>query len=194
MKQLEWFQSFGKIRRELIFSTLLAIYIILDWVVANAGGFALLAHLVPVLQIHYLLYVASLIYLVYIAILLAANRRFVLAIAYVASLLALGSYFGLVSERVEARSQRDARSALVEMLANPSGSSIVFVDSSLNHTTLAKMAGPNVEIFLESSSFSYHRYKFLVRDSGEEGVYVNVRLGGKKTVFFIEKAARMSPK
>lgn len=165
----------------------LAILVVLDWNVACSGGFSLIAGIAPVLQVHYLLYLASIVLLVFAGMVLLFSRKYLYFVVYGVLMLGLGKYTIIDQTRIEERGQRNARNALHVMFTHPGRENIWYVEPPLKDVLLQVVKEHSWEAAFVGSFPISHTYRYVVRSHGVPAFELEVLLLRNETRFIVKK-------
>ncbi|MDM5182283.1 hypothetical protein PO883_34535, partial [Massilia sp. DJPM01] len=166
----------------------LAIYIILDWNVARAGGFALIGGIIPIMQVHFLLYLASITLLLVVGLILCRARKFAIFLLYISSMTGVALYSIEDQERVSVRQMRVAQDALYAMLKSPHTRKIWYVEPGLEKSLLDMVGKEFPDPLSVGTSKLFHTYSYRLGRPGMESLDIEVLLLRNETRFVVKNS------
>jgi len=152
----------------------LSLYIILDWNVASYGGYALLAGMIPVAQIHFIFYVLSILMLILASLYLIVIRKFIFLILYSFFVIFFIYHLNLERDELIARAQRDSYNALQVMLKFPEKENVSFENISLEKKLQSIKVGARNELILITSSPLFHTYAYNIKS--DDALLLNIQV------------------
>ncbi len=167
----------------------LAIYVILDLNVALNGGFAILAPIIPVIQVHVILALFGVATFVRTGAHLIVRKKYFHALFFLLCLIGLSFYASAAGEQIFERGKRDSRYALLTMLASPKNENIWYVDSKLNGVLSRYSGNAPGEVVYDGSSAIFHTHLYRIKNA-ELNVQVQVLLLRNETKFIVESGSQ----